>query len=236
MKYIVLFILVLCYVGVVLTLREGMENSATTTVKIMNKLSDWLDAKETIQPFLTDVNRTRYFIVLPFESSQNTDKVIDLVNELGMETDLKMILFYVPPLLDVVKTELYDLIDVDSPPTMFTRGMFTFQSGSEIPTEADYNMSSLLINAMNDLECEECEECEEDEEDEEDDGDGNDGVMKATRKAMKEAKKAAKEAAKKAAKKTKEAAKDAAKGAKDAAKKAKDVAKKAGKAVNKAFK
>jgi hypothetical protein len=234
MKYIVLFILVLCYVGVVLTLREGMENSATTTVKVMNKLSDWLDAKETIQPFLTDVNRTRYFIVLPFESSQNTDKVIDLVNELGMETDLKMIFFYVPPLLDVVKTELYDLIEVDSPPTMFTRGMFTFQSGSEIPTEADYNMSSLLINAMDDLECEECEECEEDDE-EEDDG-NDDGVMKASRKAMKEAKKAAKEAAKKAAKKTKEAAKDAAKGAKDAANKAKVVAKKAGKAVGNAFK
>jgi len=227
MKYIVLFILVLCYVGVVLTLREGMENSATTTVKVMNKLSDWLDAKETIQPFLTDVNRTRYFIVLPFESSQNTDKVIDLVNELGMETDLKMIFFYVPPLLDVVKTELYDLIEVDSPPTMFTRGMFTFQSGSEIPTEADYNMSSLLINAMDDLECEECEECEEDDE-EEDDG-NDDGVMKASRKAMKEAKKAAKEAAKKAAKKTKEAAKDAAKGGKDAANKA-------GKAVGNAFK
>jgi hypothetical protein len=235
MKYIVLFILVLCYVGVVLTLREGMENSATTTVKVMNKLSDWLDAKETIQPFLTDVNRTRYFIVLPFESSQNTDKVIDLVNELGMETDLKMIFFYVPPLLDVVKTELFDLIEVDSPPTMFIRGMFTFQSGSEIPTEADYNMSSLLINAMDDLECEECEECEEDDEEEEDDEDDN-GVMNASRKAMKEAKKAAKEAAKKAAKKAKEAAKDAAKGAKDAAKKAKDVAKKAGKAVGKAFK
>jgi hypothetical protein len=142
-KYIALLAIIVCYLFVVLSFQEGMVESSTTTVKLLYTLSDWTDSKESISSFLADLDATRFLMILPFDPSRDTSEVIDIVNGLGTETDPKMVLIYVPALLDVVKTELFELTGLDSPPSIFAKGLFTFESGSEIPTEADYTLTLL---------------------------------------------------------------------------------------------
>lgn len=145
-KYIALLVLVVVYVWII-GIQEGMVESSTTKVTMLYTMSDWTDSKESITTFLSDIENTRFLLFLPFNPSRDTTKIITSTDKLGVKSDPKMIIIYSPPLLDAVKSELFELIGIDSIPSKFGKGLFTFEAGSEIPTETDYPLTNFLASS-----------------------------------------------------------------------------------------
>jgi|LauGreDrversion4_2_1035121.scaffolds.fasta_scaffold02425_13 hypothetical protein len=151
-RYIALLVIVVLYLWVIMGVQEGMVESSTTTVKLLYTMSDWTDATESITTFLSDIDNTRFLLFLPFNPDRDTDEIITSVNNLGVESDPKMILIYSPPLLDAVKTELFEFLVVDSAPDTFVQGLFTLEAGSEAPTETDYVLTDFLASSVDEPE------------------------------------------------------------------------------------
>jgi hypothetical protein len=141
MKYIILMILMAVYVLMTMSIQEGMVNETNIQVITLRSTEEWDEVKTKLQTFLGDTSAARYVLMYP--SGGNINDCIDYLEGIGEnpETDTKMLLYIWAPLDDAVGSELVDILGIDSVPTPFTKGLFTFEAESEAVTETNYNVS-----------------------------------------------------------------------------------------------
>lgn len=135
------------YLLLTMTIQEGMLDRTNISIKMLQSPDDWEGIKSDIQQFLQETSSTRYLLMYP--SAAPIADPIGYLDELGEdETDTKMLLYIWAPLNEDITTELVDILGIDSVPSSFTKGLFTFEADSETVTETDYNVSITSTSAV----------------------------------------------------------------------------------------
>ncbi len=133
-------IIMAVYVLMTMSIQEGMLDETNITIKTLRAAEDWDGIKSDIEQFLQETSINRYILMYP--SGGPMSDPLDYLEEVGEdETDTKMLLYIWAPLNADIKTELVDLLGIDSVPSSFTKGLFTYEADSEAVTEVDYNVS-----------------------------------------------------------------------------------------------
>lgn len=140
MKYLILMILVAGYILLTMSIQEGMIEETNIKIALLRSTEDWDSVQSEIQTFLEDTSSDRYILMYP--SGGNINDSIEYLEGIGEEeeTDTKMLLYVWTPLDEDVSAALVEMLGIDSVPTPFTKGLFTFEADSEAVTETDYNV------------------------------------------------------------------------------------------------
>jgi hypothetical protein len=134
-------ILVAGYILLTMSIQEGMIEETNIKIALLRSTEDWDSVQSEIQTFLEDTSSDRYILMYP--SGGNINDSIEYLEGIGEEeeTDTKMLLYVWTPLDEDVSAALVEMLGIDSVPTPFTKGLFTFEADSEAVTETDYNVS-----------------------------------------------------------------------------------------------
>lgn len=129
-KYVVLLVLVVCYI-VLTNVRESMAlKEDNLTVFILYTLDDWNEiVKKRIKTAVMDKSPTRHFFI-GSSNEFNINDVVGYMNTLD-PLDKKYIIYYVENLHTQVNKELNDLFDTKDP--IISKAVVTYKAGSLDP-------------------------------------------------------------------------------------------------------